>query len=155
MTMAAKRTLAGSAALLAGALLGATGCEENVNYGYFLVDVTVNQAASQEFLDRIAVCGVTVLDSEGNSIAEDSLKCPKCSVTTHKIGTIDWSTKRTGGAVQFVVTVNSIENDPTRLLGKGMSSTLSISPNGVVKGTVDVTPSDDWTKIGANGGPCP
>jgi hypothetical protein len=154
--MTGKRTFTGAtAALLAGALLAASGCEENVNYGYFLVDVAVAQTAPRDFLDRIAVCGVTVVDGDGNTIAEDSLKCPKCSVATHRIGTIDWSTNRKGGTVKFVVTVNDIANDPNKVLGRGESGPLNIMPNGQVRGNVEVKESANWIEIGANGGLCP
>jgi hypothetical protein len=154
--MADKRKLGGAAALfLAGSLLAAAGCEENVTYGYFQIDVKVMDPIPREFLDRIAVCGVAVLDANGNQIGEDSLKCPKCSVTTTKLGTLDWSTNRKGGDVSFLVTVNDLANDPNKILGKGMSGKLTVMPNGVQKGTVEIVPEANWMEVGATSGPCP
>jgi hypothetical protein len=135
--------------------LAASGCEENVNYAYFLVNVTVSPTAPQEFQDRIAVCGVNVIDGNGTLIDQDSMPCAKCTVTSHKIGLIDWSTNRKSGQVRFVVTVNDLANDPDKQLGTGMSDLLTISPNGQAKGTVEVKEAANWLEIGANGGICP
>ncbi len=141
------------AALALGLL--AAGCTEDVSYGYFLVNVTVSPTAPQEFQDRIAVCGVSVLDANGMVIDNDNMPCAKCTVTGHKIGLIDWSTNRKSGSVRFVVTVNDLANDPERKLGVGMSDLLQVMPNGQTKGNVEIKEDPDWIKIGDQGGICP
>ena len=121
---------------------------------YFDVEVALDPSAPQDFMDRIAVCGVTVQDRDGQTIAEESLRCPKCSVRSHSLGRFEWATDRSG-AFRFEVWVNDIANDPNRRLGRGVSAPYSSVGDATVKGAVLVQLSPNWLEIGANGGICP
>jgi hypothetical protein len=149
-----KRTLtAPGAAFVATALLAGAGCEENVTYSYFVMQVKVADSAPRSFLDRIAICGVTVVDSAGNVVDQDSMNCARCSVKTHNVGTFDWSTNRKGGNVKFIVTVNALANNPDKVLGRGMSDELGIAP--MTSKTITIVEDPDWMSIGDQSGPCP
>jgi hypothetical protein len=128
-----------SAGLRAGvlglALLASAGCEEDVNYGYFAVRVTVDQTATDAWLASVAGCGVNV---DGADVDFGSLACAEGTLNGRELGVFEWSTSTPSGAVQFTVTFRS---GLGRLLGTGKSPEVSISPGKTVETSVVVVPT--------------
>jgi hypothetical protein len=123
--------------LLCGGLLalGLLGCrEEQVDYGYFAVRVSVDQTATEPWLASVASCGVNV---DGADVDFGSLACAEGSVTGPELGVFEWSTSTTSGTVQFTVTFKS---GIGRTLGVGKSAQVAISPGNTVETTVVVVP---------------
>lgn len=86
-------------------LLATAGCEDDTKYAYFTVNVTIGDAADQDFLARIATCGANV---EGADADFSPLACSPGSVRNHQLGTFEWSTSETAGNVRFRVTLKDI-----------------------------------------------
>jgi hypothetical protein len=125
------------AALLGLALLGGAGCEQDVDYGYFAVKVTIDQTAPAEWLTSVASCGVNV---DGADVDFGSLACAEGSLTGHELGVFEWSTSTSSGAVQFTVT---FKNALGRVLGAGKSPEVNISPGQMVMTSVVVVPTPE------------
>jgi hypothetical protein len=121
------------AALASLALLG-TSCEDNINYGYFAVKVTLTDAATPEYLARINACGANVLGADQDF---SSLNCRLGQVNSRDLGTFEWSTSATG-KVQFKVTLTDVTQ---REIGVGMSEEVTIVPGTMVTTNVVVTPT--------------
>ena len=120
------------------ALLGsaaATGCDEDVKYGYFSVKVTIADTATPEYLGRIASCGVNVEGSDTDFTP--LLGCKRGQVTSKELGTLEWSTNTTG-AVRFVVRLTDVTDTE---LGSGMTGDLTIIPDDTVTSSLVVTPT--------------
>ncbi len=125
------------AALVGLALLGGAGCEEQVDYGYFAVRVTIDQTAPDPWLASVASCGVNVGGADEDFGA---LACAENTLTTHELGVFEWSTSTSSGAVQFTVTFKSAIG---RVLGVGKSPEVNISPGNTVMTTVMVVPTPE------------
>jgi len=119
------------------ALLGAGGCQEEVDYGYFAVRVTIDQTATDPWLASVASCGVNV---DGADEDFGSLACSEGALTGHELGVFEWSTSTASGAVQFTVTFKSATG---RVLGTGRSPEVSISPGNTVMTSVVVVPTPE------------
>ena len=122
------------AGVLGLVLLAGSGCEEEVNYGYFAVRVTVDQTATDPWLARVASCGVNV---DGADVDFGSLACAEGTLNGPEVGVFEWSTSTTSGTVQFTVTFKSGIGNP---LGSGRSPPVSISPGNTVETSVVVVP---------------
>ncbi|HEY0713713.1 MAG TPA: hypothetical protein VGF45_13630 [Polyangia bacterium] len=129
----AKRTAVAGALALFG-VVGA-GCEEDVNYGYVAVKVTIADTATPDYRARISACGVNV---EGADSDFTSLGCQMGRVSTNDLGTFEWSTNETG-VVRFVVRLTDITGTE---IGKGTSSDVAIVPGQMINAAVVVTPAE-------------
>ena len=121
-------------AILALALLAGPGCQEDVDYGYFAVRVSVDQTATDAWLARVAHCGVNV---DGADVDFGFLTCAEGTLSGPEVGVFEWSTSTTGGTVQFTVTFKNAIGDT---LGTGRSAEASISPGNTVETRVVVVP---------------
>lgn len=124
---------------LALALAGAAGCENDVNYGYFSVKVTLADTMPEEVLARISSCGANV---EGDDLDFAPLDCRLGQVNSRDIGTFEWSTSSTG-TVRFRITVKDITGKDLAL---GVSGDQRIVPGGTVPVTVEATPTEEALK---------
>jgi hypothetical protein len=120
-------------ALASLALLG-TSCEDNINYGYFSVKVTLTEAATPEYLARINACGANVTGADEDF---SSLNCALGHVSSRDLGTFEWSTSATG-KVKFTVRLTDVTQ---REIGIGMSEEVAIVPGSTVITNVVVTPT--------------
>jgi hypothetical protein len=123
----------GTAALASLGLLSSS-CEDNINYGYFAVRVTLTDAATPDYLARINACGANV---EGADQDFSSLNCSLGRVSSRELGTFEWSTSATG-KVKFVVSLTDVTQ---REIGRGTSEEVSIVPGSTVTTNVVVTPT--------------
>jgi hypothetical protein len=131
LTGALARTLA-----LGGLSLSTlAGCEDDTKYGYFAVDVTLNEQADADFLARIASCGANV---EGADIDFAPINtCIAGQVRSRMLGTFEFSTAETSGNVHFRVTVKDIAG---MTLAEGVSPDVPINVGQVTRTSVTVVP---------------
>jgi hypothetical protein len=120
-------------ALALGAM-GLAGCEEDINYGYVAVKVTIADTATPYYLDRVSACGVNV---EGADSDFTTLNCQMGRVSKD-IGTFEWSTNETG-VVRFVVRLTDITGTE---VGTGDSGDVNIVPGQMISAMVVVTPKE-------------
>jgi hypothetical protein len=121
-------------AVLGGTLLGALGCGESVIYAYFAVDVTIDESANFDFLNRISSCSVVV---EGPRQDQGNLNCIKGAIKDHRLGKFEYSTSASSGSVRFTVVLRDLNG---RELARGTSDSVRIVPDELVNASVLVKP---------------
>jgi hypothetical protein len=103
---------------LALALLPA--CDEPVTYSYFQIHVHLDATVGLELLDRVQACAVVAQ----TPVREDSadLGCRR-HMTTGDLGTFEYTTALTSGAVKFLLVVNDFNGDP---IARGETAPIQI-----------------------------
>jgi hypothetical protein len=117
---------------LALALLPA--CDKPVTYSYFLIEAKLDPTTVDfELINRITACAVLAQTPAREDSAD--LPCKRHQVV-HNLGTFEYTTTLTSGAIKFVL----IANDSNQmLLARGETTPLDIVPGKTVTATVVAT----------------
>jgi hypothetical protein len=102
-------------------------CDKPVTYSYFLIHAKLDGTVDDALLNRIAACAVearTPLRTDA-----EQLGCKQHSVT-NDLGTFEYTTSLTSGAIKFVLIANDINGV---LMATGQTPPLDIQVGKTVK----------------------
>jgi hypothetical protein len=111
--------------LLALALLPA--CQQQVTYSYFVIHAKLDSTVDFGVLDRIEACAVLAQTPVRQDQAD--MHCKRHSVTSD-LGTFEYSTSLTSGAIKFELVANDFNGV---LLAHGQTPPLDIEVGKTVK----------------------
>lgn len=141
-------------ACAAALALAVTSCGgDDADYSYFAVDITLDRATiDDDFVKTIVGCTMFVYWTAGAGdpammIDNGDLQCARGTIR-HDFGRADWSTRKSMGAVKFVVTMHDFAN---QVVASGTSAVETIVAKGEVTTTVVVTAP--IPKMTPDGGP--
>jgi hypothetical protein len=109
--------------LAAALVLSTSGCS---GYTYFNVHVSVDSNVTDQTLAQVDNCYVRVLDASGNAIESsrelvttENVPPPgarECNFgkTPRDLGTLDYSTAKSGGTLRFLVYMTTPDTDPSK-----------------------------------------
>jgi hypothetical protein len=80
-------------------------CDKPVTYSYFLIHAKLDSTVDDALLNRIAACAVEARTSLRTDSAQ--LAC-KQHFVTNDLGTFEYTTSLTSGAIKFVLIANDI-----------------------------------------------
>jgi hypothetical protein len=114
------------------ACLAAGGCEEDVTYSYFAVDVSIDRrTVDPDLLGAIRSCGVLV--EHVGSERQDVHSLPCSRVDRWELGKFEYSLAGTSGQVRFRVTASNLDR---KVLAEGVVGPVGVVPNKLVEAAV-------------------